>query len=153
VRNEYTPFEIPPTVAELNKLVVELNSAAFDLRHCSGALTKYHPDKINHYLVKLEEMKDKVRKLIAFTNTLNVGMLDCMIEIDDHRAELSGNIDPTRKREAITNERREPVRQEPKVGPPARVNDRAPRPTKSREDTTRKSFSLANAVASNRTRP
>lgn len=153
MRNEHTPSEIPPSLVELNNTAKELNSAVFDACHCSKALHYYHPVVVEPHLEKMSEALEKMKKLIGFVKILNVSMLDAMIAMDDHRSELRGNIDPVRKREAITNERREPVRQEPKVGPPTRVHDRAPRPAKSREDTTRKSFSLANAVASNRTRP
>lgn len=152
MRNEHTPAEIPPDLVKLNDAAKELNSAIFDSCHFSKALHYYHPVVVEPHLDKMRNTLEKMRKLIEFAKTLNVGMLDAMIEMDDHTSEKRANIDPVRARERITNERREPVRQEPKVGPLTRKHDSAPRPTKSREDSTRKSFSLANAVASNRTR-
>lgn len=112
-----------------------------DISHVARGLIFHHDTQLKPHKEALQELQGKLSKLKEFcTQTL-----DKLYEVDSaitgKEREVRELLKPQEKKHEGKAKRSA-----------ARIDDRATRPTKGREKPTRKSFSLASAMAGNRVR-
>jgi len=138
---EYSLAE--PMYLEAKKLFLMVQ----DLSMAARASVFYNNDQLKKHEDVIRETQRKLTKLQEFVQQTYDTLIDTHVKIDDKESQMQAQFTPK------PQEKKRHDRTEEDQGQVARKHDRVARSTEGRKDATRKPFSLASTMASNRVRP